>query len=247
MHTDEPSALLAHDIRGALAAVSLSAEAILERAQDALVADAARGILRAVDTIDSLCRDACEPGSAPAAGTRLSDVLADIRAVAGAPRGGLRSLRTEAEGDPDLGWRAAPVFRVLSNLVLNAGRHRAGAEGAAVAVRCAVGAGVLRIRVADDGPGLPGAVAARLRGAASAPERGRRGLGLRSVADCLDRLGGRMELLSSGPRGTDLLVLLPLAGAGRARVAPGPARRGAAPARGEPPALPQFRRVVPQL
>jgi signal transduction histidine kinase len=94
------------------------------------------------------------------------------------------------------------------DLVGNAGKF----ARSRVEVTARAEAGAVRITVRDDGPGLPSAVLARLRGEASAAgdngEGG--GMGLRLSEEIGATLGARIEA-GSGPAtgGTELSVILP--------------------------------------
>ncbi len=70
-----------------------------------------------------------------------------------------------------------------------------------------VGDGV-RLAVRDDGPGLPETVAARLRGGPAGDERG---FGLRLCQEICDTLGLRIEAATPPQGGTEMSVTLPLA------------------------------------
>ncbi|CCB73038.1 MULTISPECIES: sensor histidine kinase [Streptomycetaceae] len=92
------------------------------------------------------------------------------------------------------------VYRIAAEALHNVVRH-AGAATARLTV--AVAGATVAVEVADDGDGLPGAAG-----------RGR-GLGLRSMAERAEELGGSLEL-SPGPagRGTTVRAVLPLASGG---------------------------------
>jgi len=96
--------------------------------------------------------------------------------------------------DPRLAW---DLQCVVEEALTNAGKHGP-ASHVVVAVERA--AGVLRIRVSDDGPGI-----AQPLGADGLPAGAR---GLRGVKERLDALGGRMQL--SGEGGATVSVEVPL-------------------------------------
>jgi signal transduction histidine kinase len=87
-------------------------------------------------------------------------------------------------------------YRIAAEALANAARH-AGATRVAVSVR--LEGGELRLTVADDGRGLP-------------PTTPGRGLGLSSMRQRADEVGGRLELRSDGA-GTTVSVALPVGAA----------------------------------
>lgn len=98
------------------------------------------------------------------------------------------------------------VRRIVSNLLVNAVRH----TPAGTHVRVEVEARDMRriVRVADDGPGLPRAVAKRVLGdAETAPPA--TGLGLPFCRLACERLGGSIRVDASRGRGTCFVVDLP--------------------------------------
>lgn len=85
------------------------------------------------------------------------------------------------------------TYRVLQEALSNAFRH---APQARVTVRAGLESGALLVECADDGPGLP---------LAPAP-----GLGLRSMRERVELLGGHLELVTPPRGGTLVRAVLPL-------------------------------------
>ncbi len=115
-------------------------------------------------------------------------------------------LAVTIDASPEAMSAAVPAL-VLQPLVENAVRHGVTAreEGGSVAVTVAVRDGMVRLSVADDGPGLP------------AREGGRHGIGLANTVARLDALYGeraRLDLESSA-RGLVATVELPFRAAPR--------------------------------
>lgn len=102
------------------------------------------------------------------------------------------------------------VRRVIVNLVTNARRHTPAGTRVRLTVRDA-GGGVA-VQVADDGPGLPDAVAAepgrRFKGAARAGAERRGGLGLAITVALVESMNARIRFDSSSA-GTTVVVTLP--------------------------------------
>lgn len=85
------------------------------------------------------------------------------------------------------------LYRVLQEALSNAIRH---APGAAVSVRASAANGSLVLECADDGPGLP--------------HDGGEGLGLRSMRERIELLGGRFEATATSGRGTLIRCEIPI-------------------------------------
>ncbi len=118
-----------------------------------------------------------------------------------------------APGLPPVAASPSEVVQVLSNLFANA--CDAMAEAGVPAPRLAVATGLagpsVRIEVADNGPGIPDAVRPRLFEpffTTKGPGKGT-GLGLYTSRRILKRLGGRLDVLATGPGGTTFVVELP--------------------------------------
>jgi two-component system OmpR family sensor kinase len=108
----------------------------------------------------------------------------------------------------------ARLRQVLSNLLTNAQRHTPPATP--VQVRVARCGGSAVVEVADDGPGMPPDVAARVferffrADASRTRASGGTGLGLSIVASLVEAHGGRVELETTPGAGATFRVLLPL-------------------------------------
>lgn len=109
------------------------------------------------------------------------------------------------------------AYRIVQESLSNAARH-AGATRVAIELAPAAGDPPrLRVRVRDDGCGFD-----------AAARDGAAGYGLRSMQERVDALHGELTLTSAAGRGTEIVALLPLAGAtaGAPRSAARPADAG---------------------
>ncbi|MCU0936418.1 MAG: sensor histidine kinase, partial [Gammaproteobacteria bacterium] len=171
--------------------------AVAERTLDLLQ----RGLVQIQQTVHALLVEA-RVQDRPLAEEDLEDVRTLVQADAGGK--GVR-----LEWDCRLGGAtalpSAPVRHVLINLLLNA--IRAAPEGGRVRASCAVSDDRLRLRVADDGPGLPPAVRARLFEPQPSASGGH-GFGLWVTHQTVKRLGGQIEARDGAP-GTVFEVVLP--------------------------------------
>jgi signal transduction histidine kinase len=92
------------------------------------------------------------------------------------------------------------IFRSITEILANARVH---SEAATVRVRIERGAGVLHVRVADDGRGF-------VLDAALARARRTNHLGLESLMERVDAAGGRVEITTAPGQGTVVEIAQPL-------------------------------------
>lgn len=206
---------LAHEIGNPLASMSSELE-MLEMDWDAEGARRSLPVLRSqVRRISSLLRELMEYGRAPTDDTTVFDprrVLEEVaRLLRHDPRSQGVEIRVHAAPDADqLCTNRDRLVQVLVNLGLN-GIDACESEGA-VHLGVARVDGTVRISVADDGPGVPPDVAAKVFDpffTTKAPGRGT-GLGLFVSERIVEGLGGRMTLIPSGKRtGAEFVVELP--------------------------------------
>jgi len=201
----------AHELRSPLTALTLQARLLQRAGED----EAARGVAlealvagierskRLVEQLLTLARQ--EPGAAPvpmapvALAPLLRQGLADAAALAQA-RGSRLSLQV-AEGleAARVQGDAAALAVLLRNLVDNALRYTP--EGGEVQVSLGAAGERLRLRVDDDGPGIPAAERERVlerfvRGSGAAEASGS-GLGLAIVRSIAQRHGASLRLAES--------------------------------------------------
>jgi signal transduction histidine kinase len=202
-------AVLIHEVRSPVAALSAIAETVSDGGLDTvtrqelvrLVMLACRGIERIV-------------GDVAVASVRLEEVdpSALVRDVAVAAR--LRGWRVEAE----IPQRAVPrieadpsrLRQVLDNLLANAVVH--GGDGV-VWLRLGVDDSVV-VEVIDAGPGIPAAELERIFdvGVRLAADRPGTGLGLAVSRAIVEAHGGALTATSAPGRGTTMIIALPLTG-----------------------------------
>ena len=105
--------------------------------------------------------------------------------------------------DWDVGWsgerelpiRGGPVRQAVLNLLLNASTVTP--EGGSISLTARAAGNVLNIEIGDQGPGMPGDIAAVLVDADPGPAvRTGRGLGLWMVRRVVDDLGGRASIVA---------------------------------------------------
>ena len=123
------------------------------------------------------------------------------------------SLTTEIDESVFIVSDRPMLMRALANLLSNA-YHYTEAGGARIVVRAEGGAAV--IEIADTGAGMSDELVRQLRDgttlrSTAGDERRGSGSGFRSARRLIESLSGRLDIVSSGPAGTQLQVTLPCA------------------------------------
>ena len=207
-----------HDLRNILASAQLVSDHI-RVSPDPRVRQIAPTLLGALDRAIKLCSQTlafAHDGELPPSHTRF-----DLRPLVEDVGGDLGDTRPESarfvcrvpqdftvEADRD------QLRRVLTNLTLNA--YQATAK--TVSIGASLANGSVTIEIADDGPGLPEPVRARLFEPFSGSSRiGGTGLGLSIARDLMRGHGGDVRLATSGETGTVFEVVLPAEAAPSAR------------------------------
>ncbi len=221
---------LAHEIKNPLTPIQLSAERLKRHFTDApeptrrLVDECARAIVAEVESLKSLVDEFSQFARMPApkaVPTDLNALLADALALYA---GLLTHATIELATAPDLPpVRLDPeqVRRVVINLVDNAiealsearetGRMSQDAPGV-IAIDTAYHPehGVVRLRVADNGPGLPAGDRSKLFMPYYSTKGRGSGLGLAIVRRIIAEHGGSIEAADNTPHGTCFTIELPV-------------------------------------
>ena len=114
--------------------------------------------------------------------------------------------------DPELKIDAdsEQLYRMVLNLLRNAVEALAGRAGAQIEILAERKGGTVSLIIADNGPGIPKALQAKLfQPFATAARAGGSGLGLAIARDLARLHGGEMVLISTGPEGTQFRINIP--------------------------------------
>ena len=198
---------LVHDLRNLLATAQLLSDR-LGGHEDAKVRSGAEVVSRSLERALELCHQTMRAGRAeesrPDRVRFLIDEVVEEVAATGllppplGPRFGLDAgAGTALDADFD------QVYRMLLNLVRNA----ADAGASDLSLTAARAGNRVRLALRDDGPGLPEAVQANLRGEKRGT--GSTGLGLMIAAELAAAHGGSLQVAETGPAGTVFVIELP--------------------------------------
>jgi signal transduction histidine kinase len=199
-----------HDLRNILASAQLVSDTV-SMSDDPKVKRVAPTLLGAIDRAIALCSQTITfaaggtqlPVKRPFALGRLVDEVFEVQAA-----GTTRKFEGTNRVSPALTIVAdrGQFDRVLTNLVRNA--IEAGAT--AITVEADGGAGICRIEVSDDGPGLPPRALERLfQPFAGSTRPGGTGLGLAIARESMRAHGGDVTLAETGAKGTRFRLTLP--------------------------------------
>lgn len=204
-----------HDLRNTLAFAALESDG-LAASDDPRVRRAAPRLMAALDRAAQMCArildyaQAGEPGFRPET-LSLAALIDEAGAALAADGGGTpRAAAWENHVPRELVVRAdrLQLFRVIQNLGRNA--LEAMPDGGAVRFTAAARDGETAIDVVDTGPGIPErARAALFRPFAGSARPGGAGLGLAIARENMRLHGGDVTLMSTGPGGTHMRLVLP--------------------------------------
>jgi two-component system nitrogen regulation sensor histidine kinase NtrY len=209
---------LAHEIKNPLTPIQLCAERLARHFQSApaatreLVAECTRTIVGEVESLKGLVDEFSQFARMPAPRripTQLPPLLADTLALY---VGLFRDVTIETTFPPELPpARVDPeqIRRVVINLVDNAIEAMDRRGRVVVEVQHAPAERLLRLIVADNGPGIPDGEREKLFMPYYSTKRRGSGLGLAIVRRIVAEHGGTIEVASNTPRGTRFTIELP--------------------------------------
>lgn len=209
-------AAMLHELRNPLAAITTTAEVLLEGIKTRPAEDVEhtlRMVLEETQRLSLILRGMGTGQQSLRVNAPLPVRSALVRAVsimaARVTRQGVQ-LEHTIEALPDLPFRPAGLEGLLFNLLNNA--RQASATGSVVQVRIQMEGDALHIAVTDDGVGMSEAVRARCLEPFFSTRPNGSGLGLSLCASAVDEAGGTLNIRSAQGRGTSVHVLLPIGG-----------------------------------
>jgi signal transduction histidine kinase/uncharacterized membrane protein YdjX (TVP38/TMEM64 family) len=212
----EAVAKINHDLRNMLSSAQMVTER-LAKSGDPSVSQALPRLERALDRAVRLAGNVLAYGKTEEAPPNKAAVPLSPAAVAAAEDAGLSSdgVPLEYELEEGLAAEADPeqLHRILVNLFRNAREaiEAAGRSSGRIQLVGETHERNLRLRIVDNGPGLPDRVRQRLFQAfASSGRPGGAGLGLAISRELARAQGGDLELLQSGVEGTVFQLTLPV-------------------------------------
>jgi two-component system nitrogen regulation sensor histidine kinase NtrY len=218
---------LAHEIKNPLTPIQLSAERLRRQfghappPTRALVEECTATIIAEVESLKALVDEFAQFARMPAPKTVPTDLHALLRETLALYNGVVRTVRIErrfAEKLPVVRVDPEQIRRVVVNLVDNAvealggpdGRGPSGEPGLiVVGTEHDPAGGVVRLVVADNGPGIAEADREKLFMPYYSTKRRGSGLGLAIVRRIVVEHGGSIEVGPNSPRGTCFTVELP--------------------------------------
>ncbi len=228
---------VAHDLRGPLHTIRLSAHAIASRTRDEAVRRHAQVAERCVTRLDGLISDLLEFARSGVGGEGSPRAVTDVATVV---RETCEEMAPAAEQSgieligraPEVTYARVPAAvlkTIITNLVGNALKHGAPTQDKTVEVTATARGDEVQLAVEDHGAGIPRNVLSHLFEPffSGSNRRDSYGLGLATVKRLVDRHSGTITVESQEGRGTRFVVRLP-AGVGHDDVVP--SQVGEAPA-----------------
>lgn len=225
---DEVLGIVSHDLRNAVAAISMSADLLDAAAGPEQVARLGEQIMRATLWMRHLISDLVDVTALEAGRLYVRQDMTAASAIAEAvramhePRARRRgvALRTEVEQLPPFRADADRIVQAVGNLLGNAIKFTP--RGGAVTFAIERHRDGIAFRVTDAGPGIPAAEIPHLFDRfwqAQKTRRGGAGLGLAIAKGIADAHGGRIDVATAPGAGSTFTLVLPFV----------PARQGTAP------------------
>lgn len=207
---------IAHNFNNLLAAILPTLElGAVEGSGEVAAAmeDGLEAARSAADLVRELLLLAGHTGEGEAEVVDLGEVVNEVSRVCSRTFDPRVTLETAGAGEAlPVVARRSDLQQVLLNLALNARDAVAGVDGPAVSIRVSREGNRARVRIRDNGPGIPESVEGRLGEPffTTKPQGEGTGLGLASAMGIVRALGGTLEWSSEAGRGATFTVGLPL-------------------------------------
>jgi len=210
------AAELSHEIRNPLTSIKINLQGLERDAREGRIPeesrDSVRLALREIRRLDEAVRTALRAGRPPApprpfdVSATLKEALALLR-----PQAASQGVHIEDHSDSssnEITGDAEAVRAAFVNVVLNA--IEAMPLGGTVRVTALnESGGVVEIRIADEGPGIPASVRDKVFAPFYTTKEGGTGLGLSLALQTIRAHGGSLTL-ADARRGTEVVIALPL-------------------------------------
>jgi two-component system, NtrC family, nitrogen regulation sensor histidine kinase NtrY len=209
---------LAHEIKNPLTPIQLCAERIRRHFNtapaptQALVEECTSTIVGEVDSLKALVDEFSQFARMPApraVPTDLHGLLNEALALYSGLLGDVRFERRFAEPLPKVRADGEQIRRVIINLVDNAIEAMSRSGVITIETHHDPGATLVRLVIADDGPGIPAAEREKLFMPYYSTKRRGSGLGLAIVRRIVAEHGGTIDVGDNEPKGTKFTIELP--------------------------------------
>lgn len=209
---------LAHEIKNPLTPIQLCAERLRRQFAGAppatreLVEECTSTIVGEVESLKALVDEFSQFARMPAPRRVPTDIHAVLRDTLGLYNGLFKDIRilcTFAPGLPPVRLDPEQIRRVLINLLDNAVEALDRKGQITLETQYASSEGLVRVTVADDGPGIPPEEREKLFMPYYSTKRRGSGLGLAIVRRIVAEHGGSIDVGDNAPRGTRFTIELP--------------------------------------
>jgi two-component system sensor kinase FixL len=205
----ELAAVLAHEVKNPLAAVSGAVQMLSEHLTAAEDQEIVEEILRRLDGLSTLMTDLLLYSRPPRPQPRAIDVSELLRALSGFYKAdpAWEKITVEVQGTNEL-WADPELLKVVfQNLLVNAAQ--AMQFDGSIRIDLHRSGGRAFVDVSDAGPGIPPDARSKLFTPFFTTKARGTGLGLATVRRIVESHGGHVEVLRSGHGGTTMRVSLP--------------------------------------
>ena len=212
------AARVAHDIRNPLSSIKMQTQLLRGRMMGANDRPLIDAVLHDVDQVESVIRGLLElarPGELKLAPANLNDVIAQLLERL-RPQFAHRKLVVATDFDralPSGEIDAVRLEQAVLNLLLNGAEAMPYGGTLTVSTRSEQAGAIARVEICDDGTGVAPEILDRLFDPFISTKRDGVGLGLVNTKAVVESHGGRIEIAPWSPKGTRVLITIPIRGA----------------------------------